>query len=507
MMNFNNVLGLYNVKSSAVLFRHVESNELLPLADSIENYRSEIQNRYDNDEHLIELLNLLRRMFFKLTSSFLPYNRAVSDEGKKLLLAEFLQVKRSYPELFSSIVIHVAQSFKQVIDSDNNYLSKYLKDYINSKSEVGLKIAVVTKRAVSAEERLIISEVVKSYLKTNYYTENSFRKDTEIFDEIIYIGSPNYFGEYVSNTFKGKIIAFISYDIFTNSIMPKEVFKDVHDSGAYSTIFDNVNFSNPVQKRIKINLEERESLNIAVNKFLEEQKKVEDNSHDTVEVCIVYLENDRFLFAPIDSKIRVFTPHEKSNYIKQISFKDVEADDYIVIRNERDTKLIAEVADQNVLKSAAEDYRVMQREWKRRLRLNVEKKGLKSVSGILMRKYDLKTASMASVRSWCNEESICPIELPKLLKALKYDQEKIEEVYSAMRTIQSAHRKAGRIISEKLMNELTNDILKDLQENGFYTFESKEFNGASFNIERIVSIDRSRHLIAPSNLMKPINTD
>jgi hypothetical protein len=76
-----------------------------------------------------------------------------------------------------------------------------------------------------------------------------------------------------------------------------------------------------------------------------------------------------------------------------------------------------------------------------------------------------------------------------------------------MKKIQLAHRKAGRIISEKLMSELSKGITKELQEKGFYTFESKEFNGASFNIERIVSIDRTRHLIAPSNLMKPMKID
>ncbi|MEH7200470.1 hypothetical protein V7105_25055, partial [Priestia megaterium] len=124
-----------------------------------------------------------------------------------------------------------------------------------------------------------------------------------------------------------------------------------------------------------------------------------------------------------------------------------------------------------------------------------------------MNKYHLKTASIASVRSWCNEESICPTELHKLLKALKYDEDQIQEIFNTMKKIQYAHRKAGRIISEKLMNELSKNIFKELQEKGFYTFESKEFNGASFNIERIVSINQSRYLIAPYNLMKPMSID
>lgn len=206
-------------------------------------------------------------------------------------------------------------------------------------------------------------------------------------------------------------------------------------------------------------------------------------------------------------KIRVFSPNEKRKFIKQLNFKDIEEDDYIVIRNERDTKLIAEVADQDVLKANAKKFRLLQNDWKDKLRYNVKQKGIRKVSKILINKYNINTASLASLRSWCNEESICPTELPKILKAIKYDENKIKETYETMKVIQQAHRKAGRIISQKLMSELSNGILKELQEKGFYTFMSKEFNGASFNIERIVSIDSSIHLIAPYNLMKPMNID
>lgn len=506
-MSFNNILDLYSIGSSTVLFKHVESRELIPLADSIEKFRLETQSRYDNDEHLLEVLNLLKRVLFKLTSSLLPYNKVMNKDFEKEVMAKFFQIKNAYPELFSRVVIQIAKAFKQVIEGTNNHLYDYLCDHINNKAVAGLKIAIVTKRAISIEEKLIISNELKSFLRISYYTENSFRKDIETFDEVIYIGNAQYFGEYVKNTFKGKSITFISYDIFTNFIVPKKVFEDIEKDGVYSTIFEKVTFGKSIEKKSKINIEEKESLNLAVNKLLEEHKKVEGNSQVAIEACIVYLENARFLFAPRDSKIRVFTPHEKSNFIKQINFKDVEEDDYIVIRNDRDIKLIAEVADQDVLKINAKKYRILQNEWKNKLRFNVQKKGLKRVSHILMNKYHLKTASIASVRSWCNEESICPTELHKLLKALKYDEDQIQEIFNTMKKIQYAHRKAGRIISEKLMNELSKNIFKELQEKGFYTFESKEFNGASFNIERIVSINQSRHLIAPYNLMKPMSID
>ncbi|TCP25635.1 hypothetical protein EV207_12165 [Scopulibacillus darangshiensis] len=507
-MNFNNLLDQYSLGDKTVLFKQVESNELLHFANSIEKFRLEIQNRYENDDHLVEVLNLLKKMFFKIAGSLLQYNKVINKDTENQILSKFIQVKKSYPELFTKVVIQIAKSFKQVIESTNNNLYEYLCNYINNKAEAGLKVAIVTKRAITIEERLLIQNGLKSFLKVSYFTENSFRKDIETFDEVVFVGNPAYFGEYVKNTFKGKTVAFISYDIFTNSISPKKIFEDIDKKGVYSTIFDNISFGEPIQKKSNFTLEQAELLNMAVSRFLEEQKNtLEVNFQDAVDSSIVYLENDRFLFAPNDSKIRVFSPNEKGNFIKQISFKDIEEDDYIVIRNDRDSKLIAEVADHDVLTKNAKKYRLLQNEWKDKLRFNVKKKGIRRVSDILVNKYNINTASMASLRSWCNEDSICPTELPKILKALKYDEDKIKETYKTMKIIQLAHRKAGRIISYKLMAELSNDILKELQEKGYYTFMSKEFNGASFNIERIVSIDRSRHLIAPYNLMKPMNID
>ncbi|PHD33530.1 MULTISPECIES: hypothetical protein [Bacillus cereus group] len=507
-MNFNNLLDLYSLGDKTILFKHVESDELLSFANSIEKFRLEIQNKYENDDHLLEVLNLLKKLFFKLSSSLLPYNTVINKDIEDQIVSNFIQIKKGYPELFTNVVLQIAKSFKQVIESTNNNLYDYLCNYINSRAKVGLKIAIVTKRAITIEERFLIIDGLKSFLKESFFTENSFRKDIETFDEVVFVGNATYFGEYVKNTFKGKTVAFISYDVFTNSISPNKIFEDIDKKGVYSTIFDNISFGEPIQKKSNITLEQAELLNTAVSKFLEEQKNtLEVNSQDAVEASIVYLENDRFLFAPKDSKIRVFSPNEKSKFIKQLNFKDIEEDDFIVIRNDRDTKLIAEVADHDVLKKNAEKYRLLQNEWKDKLRFNVKKKGIRKVSKILINKYNINTASMASLRSWCNEDSICPTELPKILKALKYDDEIIKEIYNTMKIIQLAHRKAGRIISEKLMSELSNDILKELQEKGYYTFKSKEFNGASFNIERIVSIDRSRHLIAPYNLMRPMNID
>ena len=101
ILKLNNLLDLYSLDKSNVLFKHVESKELLLFVNYIEKFKSEIHNRYDNDEHLVEVLNLLKKVFFKLASSLIPYNKVVSKDIEELIISKFMRIKNSYPELFS----------------------------------------------------------------------------------------------------------------------------------------------------------------------------------------------------------------------------------------------------------------------------------------------------------------------------------------------------------------------------------------------------------------------
>src|SRR5699024_3282905 len=152
----NSLLDLYSLRDKVVLFKHVESTELLPFANNIEKFRLEIQTRYENDDHLMEVLNLLKKVFFKIVSSLLPHNQVISKDTDDEVFSKFEQIKESYPELFKKVVITVAKSYKQVVESTKNNLYEYLCNHINSRAEAGLKVAIVSKRAITTEERKLI---------------------------------------------------------------------------------------------------------------------------------------------------------------------------------------------------------------------------------------------------------------------------------------------------------------------------------------------------------------
>src|SRR5699024_9036726 len=306
-MVFDNLVDLYSVKERKVFFRHVHNTDLTHIAEDIESYRLEIQKRYEDDEHLLDIFNLLRRIFFKLTGSLLPYGSVIESELEKELINNFYIIKNSYPELFSSTVIHLAKSFNQILSLDINSMQKIVYEYIQTTSEVGNELAVVTKRALTSKEKKLLTKKVSSSCIIRFYTDNSFRKVIHTFGKVLYIGSPNYFGDYVNNTFKGSEIVFFSYDIFTNSLQSKLLLEELDNNIVQNTIYNGIILGKTNQRKIDIKLRETESVDVAVNKILEDQN-ILDNIQEAIEASLVYLENDRVLFVPRESKIRIFFP-------------------------------------------------------------------------------------------------------------------------------------------------------------------------------------------------------
>ncbi|MYL54194.1 hypothetical protein GLW08_12685 [Pontibacillus yanchengensis] len=510
-MSFSNVLDQYEIVNSTVSFRQISNSELKHLGMKINQLRYEIFNTYEHDEHLFEVLNVVKKCFFKLITGLNTYEQIITKDLEGEVLRSLTQVKNSYPELFSSLVLDVGKLIKGLSETKDNSLQESIINYIQEKKEkTGLKVVIVSKSALSEEEKELVKKSIDSSLKLQFLTFSSFRKSLVVFDEVIYIGNPDYFGETAKRNFKSSNITFFSYDFFSNKIIPRNILDEIDSQGVFSTLYDHVSFEKTLEFKEEISLVEREYKEEAVNQLIERSVNGSDKGQENVETKVVTLENNRIIFIPTDAKVRVFSPNVKNKVVVQKSFIDVEEDDFIVIRNESDTKLIAEVADREILRENAIKFRHRQKHWKKRLRSNVDKKGLKGVSDILFKKYKMKTSYPASVRFWCSDDSICPTEIKLLLKALKYNQEEVQKISDTMNVIKRAHISAGSIISKKLMfelSELSNEIHTELQEKGYYTFRSHEFDGASFNIERVVSIDNTIRTVPSTNIMRVMSLD
>jgi len=492
---------LYSSSKRSVQLKHVHSEELSQLAKTLDQFRGVHENRYRDDRYVQDTFAMLRGIFYKLCSSLLPFNEVIDQDRQNEIRLKLAQMKTLYPELFTSAIVPVAKALKQIFETHRNDLNDELCRLIENHCHT--ELALVSKRASSSQEQKALSNNLKYAYDITYYTETGFRNSLNFYRDVFYIGTPAYFGSWATDCLRGDTTFFISYDIFTSKVESRSVFpKQLPKGLLQSTVGKHVQYSDALEKSLAIDVEHLQySAKEAVQRILADQAG-ESSNMQSVEASIVHLENERFIFVSKDSKIRTFTPNTSKDFVKQIPFQDLEEDTFIIVRNERDSRLIAEVADQEVLKADAPRLRAMQEEWKLRLNKLVDKKGITRASLYLSNSHGMTTASTASIRTWCGEDSICPQELPLLLHALGYTRDEIEEVHTSMRRIQTAHISAGRHISQKLMSELTADISGELLEKGWYTFTSRYLNGASFNIERVVAIDHSKHSVMPYNLMK-----
>ena len=116
----------------------------------------------------------------------------------------------------------------------------------------------------------------------------------------------------------------------------------------------------------------------------------------------------------------------------------------------------------------------------------------------------LTVAKENNIKNWMSNHSIKPSCLNELLKAFNFDTQEITEILNAATEILSAHISAGHHISRSLMDELDKDLENVINENGFYTFESKKFEGAFFNIEEIKRISNETYFIPENETLKII---
>lgn len=498
----NQLSYLYSTSKKSVQLNHVRSEELSQLAETIEQFRRVQENRYRDDRYVQDACSMLRGVFFRFCSSLLPYNEVIDNVRQEELRMKLVQIKHLYPELFTSSVIPIAKALKQVFELQRNYLTEEICRLINNHCDG--EVAIVSKRASTSLEQKGFSNCIKYANEISFYTESGIRNSLKSYKDVFYNGTPAFYGSWAAECLKGDTTYFISYDMFTSKVETRSVFpKQLPRDQVLSTIGKHVKYSGTLEKASSVDIEHLQySAKETVQRILADQAESESSNIQPVEASIVYLENERFIFVSKEAKIRTFTPNTSKDFVKQISFQDLEEDVFIIIRNERDSRLIAEVADLVVLKEDAPQLRTMQEEWKQRLNELVEEMGITQTSIYLSNSHGMNTASTASLRMWCEEDSICPQEFPLLLRVLGYAEDEIKKVQIAMKRIQTAHISAGRYISQKLMSELTTDISGELLEKGWCKFTSRQLNGASFNIERVIAIDHSIHSVMPYNLMK-----
>ena len=179
---------------------------------------------------------------------------------------------------------------------------------------------------------------------------------------------------------------------------------------------------------------------------------------------------------------------------KKIEEKDVDKlviGDFVVIR-ETSKNLVKEVADMILKKNGLIEKRKVVEIWQEALKIE---SSLSSVEEIRDKLKEVGCdRNIQTIRNWIyNDEIIIPMNKNDLYSIAEITQdsvllERIEEVYDAGKTIQSAHIKAGHILSERLNNSIVSKINDEKITDPYNIWDPIELNIKDVGIVKILKV-------------------
>ena len=474
------------MRDKSVKFMHIKQSYFSTLYASMKTFNLEVTTNYPHEDRLKELLMKIRKVINKFFTTADNYGILI-DKEMQSLIDDFHSIRVFYNELFD---LYCKPIINSIIDIKNNLSESnlYLQNLI-SLIDSNRKQCIVVR----------FENVLENFSNVPIIKSSKFLKSGNFYDDVFFLGSPDFFDKRFSKLFLADNTYFICYEFFQNEITTLNDFKKINKNNQIHTIYNNVVFEG-MKKGEVISLEfgtleekiEKEEIILRHEKSAE-LKKI----YDQVEANLVLLTNKHYTFIPVNTKVRTISKEHIA--IENISVTNLVIGDWILFRNHSNTDLVIEVAN-NILGERYEEARSYQYKWKKRLKFVINKYGLEKVIYIL-KKNGITQASLTNIRNWLEPASIQPNNFSQLLSTLKFSKDEIVEILEATSRIKNAHLKAGKVITAELIKELSEDKFEDVIENGYATFTSPLIPGASFNIETVTDIDHKAVTVSKSDIL------
>ncbi len=478
-------------------FVRIEEDHIGQLMYASKELKDEVMKYYEHDQLLLDETEAFIKVCRKVVGTVHSY-RTYFKENNDLIVKYFtLTKKRIYTELFKKNIQPIVDLIMVLRKQQNNAYIDALLKLIKEKHLSPKNTYILTKKKLSSEYIEVNGTMYKAITDKEFVDLGVFA------DVVIFLGTPSYFDSKFSTIFYANQTIFVGYSCFENRLAKKRSFLDlINHNHLINTIYKNVTFDKGFS-----GLDFKETFAKGIIKKSEKAliSQFENIQNipleEKVEVKLATISHNNYIFLPIRQKVNVID--RDSLKVTQEEVKDLCTGDLLIFREQNASNLVREEAD-NIMGIAADKYRESLEKWKKRLRLNVERKGIEKVSKILMQRYGISGAKENNIKNWMSNHSIKPSCFYELLLAFKFDTEEVKEILNAATEILSAHISAGHHISRSLMDELDKDLENVINENGFYKFESKEFKGAFFNIVELKRISNETYFTPENETLKII---
>lgn len=276
-------------------------------------------------------------------------------------------------------------------------------------------------------------------------------------------------------------------------------------------------FSTDISK--KIDLEK-----LLEKPFDRNKLKSESSSEDDVDARVLIFYGGAYGYFTENTDFKLINSlfletKKKDNLIKEVSFKDLKTDDFLLIRDSSDRDVIESEAKLQF--KNPDDYKKLKlksRTWFNILINTINKNNL-SINNIFNKMELLGyTKSKPTLRNLVNNLIICPDEIDDikiLIKSLEeltseslLNESEIKEIHTCSQKLKSLHRKAGRMMSKKILTALKDQdvdvgrepVRVDYNKDGTITLNSLDSDKPEAWIVQIQEIEKNKFKVSQSEL-------
>lgn len=476
-----------------IKFLHVKSNEISNLYSLCKQFSKEIHTNHSHEEFLISNFSDFRKKIHRFFTSIENYEVLLNTNLKDMLMS-LVVLKPGFPQLFDKYCKPIVAQLKEL---KGNYSNRnFLKEAIVKElySSLSQDTYIITRFANSKEAVTLGSYDVLLYKCSEFIRKAHSAKN------LIFIGSPTQLDLKYSTLFFAENTYFVTYDFFDNQIKKSSLFNNLPEEGIVSTIYEGIN----IEKGHNGGVFEAEVGSISnqlekeeiVQRYINRTNQIKEA--DQLECKLLILANNCYIFVPHSTKLRKIDKDELEMNLVKVS--EIKRNDYLLFRNNSSIDLVMDVANK-ILGDKAPEYRAYQNQWKSKLKRYINKYGIERLSSNL-KKQGIEKANEINLRNWIIPERIEPTQFEQLLRVMKFDEPILQKIVGVTKEIRTAHLKAGNKISKQLLKELNFDRLNEVDEQGYVTFTSNLFEGASFSIETIVEIHDDSIVIDKKDALK-----
>lgn len=425
---------------------------------------------------LTEHFSIITQIYYHLISTIENYDTFLNSFNENDIISFFKELAKNDRENASKIgkpLFDIIKKFKKG-KIDNNIFKKILD--FQDVSE--LVIVTNNRRDILFNDLNLDIISPKEYLSSEVY----YNKET-----IVFIGTPSYFPNEISNVFKANHIIFLSYDIYLNSLNTHKIIPYSSDDLSKITgnvTFDNTEISNLETKEILESFPEEISFNLATsNRF---KKDLSNPNQNPTQANVLSFISGYYAWYPIGAKPLQLNP--KTMGIKATTLNELPEGAWIIHRESEGDVLknyvISKIGDEKY-SNMLSDINVFRSE----LRKRITSYGIENVIKQL-RNSGISVSSEQTILNWLDSVIRPHSMMYVMLDYLEFDKETAKRIYQSARDINTYHKMAGRSLQADMKTLFSNlsdkkiiKITQTMKEKKYYTARSKKLG--RIRIERI----------------------